>query len=167
MQTPDETYGNFSGSQMWNPNTTISEDCLYLNVYAPRKEFDEVCDQFNFFAVIIITLLRKILRFSQYFNNYFRKFCNIIILKMKKLPVLIWIYGGGYMSGSASLDVYNPEELVRRGNIIFVSFNYRVGPNGFLYLNSSDAPGNVGMLDQVILQLRLCIKINNIITIPQ
>ena len=36
MQLPDLTFGNFSGSQMWNPNTNISEDCLYLNVYSPR-----------------------------------------------------------------------------------------------------------------------------------
>ena len=36
MQAPDEAFGNFSGSQAWNPNTKISEDCLYLNVYSPR-----------------------------------------------------------------------------------------------------------------------------------
>ena len=42
-QTPDEFFGNFSGSQHWNPNTDISEDCLYLNVYTPRnKTTDEV-----------------------------------------------------------------------------------------------------------------------------
>ena len=42
-QTPDEFFGNFSGSQMWNPNTNIDEDCLHLNVYAPRnKTTDEV-----------------------------------------------------------------------------------------------------------------------------
>ncbi len=39
-QTPDEFFGNFSGSQQWNPNTRISEDCLYLNVYAPRNLTD-------------------------------------------------------------------------------------------------------------------------------
>jgi carboxylesterase type B len=35
MQTRNEFFGNFSGSQPWNPNTPISEDCLYLNVFAP------------------------------------------------------------------------------------------------------------------------------------
>ena len=35
-QSSDETFGNFSGSQQWNPNTKVSEDCLYLNVYAPK-----------------------------------------------------------------------------------------------------------------------------------
>ena len=33
---PDEFFGNFSGSLAWNPNTNVSEDCLYLNVFAPR-----------------------------------------------------------------------------------------------------------------------------------
>lgn len=37
MQYPDEVFGNFSGSQMWNPNTPVSEDCLYLNVFAPKN----------------------------------------------------------------------------------------------------------------------------------
>ena len=42
-QTPDEFFGNFSGSQQFNPNTEVSEDCLYLNVYAPKDiEEDEV-----------------------------------------------------------------------------------------------------------------------------
>jgi len=35
MQVRDEIFANFTGSQRWNPNTEISEDCLYLNVYAP------------------------------------------------------------------------------------------------------------------------------------
>ena len=35
MQARGEFFGNFSGSQQWNPNTPISEDCLYLNVFAP------------------------------------------------------------------------------------------------------------------------------------
>ena len=66
------------------------------------------------------------------------------------LPVLVWIYGGGYMAGSSSLDMYNPEEIVKRGNIIFVSMQYRVGSHGFLHFGKdSSSPGNVGLLDQV------------------
>lgn len=37
MQAPDLAFGDFSGSTLWNPNTNISEDCLYLNVFAPRN----------------------------------------------------------------------------------------------------------------------------------
>lgn len=51
---------------MWNPNTKLSEDCLYLNVYVPGK-FDP----------------------------------------SKKLAVMVWVYGGGFWSGTSTLDVYD------------------------------------------------------------
>ena len=63
---------------------------------------------------------------------------------------MVWIFGGGYTTGSASLELYNPKKLVQYGNVIFVSMQYRVGSHGFLYMGKdSDAPGNAGMLDQV------------------
>ena len=54
------------------------------------------------------------------------------------------------MTGSSSLEVYDPQEIIKRGRIIFVSMQYRVGAHGFLYFGpDSSAPGNVGLLDQV------------------
>ncbi len=35
---PDTFFGDFEGATQWNPNTDISEDCLYLNVHAPRNK---------------------------------------------------------------------------------------------------------------------------------
>ena len=70
--------------------------------------------------------------------------------------MLVWIYGGGYTTGSASLDIYNPKKLVQLGNIVFVSFQYRVGSHGFLYMGKdSGVPGNAGMLDQVLISFNL------------
>ncbi|KDR71026.1 hypothetical protein GALMADRAFT_254175 [Galerina marginata CBS 339.88] len=51
-----------------------------------------------------------------------------------RLPVMVWIYGGGFVSGASSL--YNGTEIVARSNkrgtpLIFASLNYRVGPLGF------------------------------------
>lgn len=63
------------------------------------------------------------------------------------LPMLIWIYGGGYMSGSSTLDIYNAKTLAAVGNVIVASMQYRVGAFGFLYLapflpgHEDDAPG--------------------------
>ncbi|KAM4037645.1 acetylcholinesterase [Anomaloglossus baeobatrachus] len=64
--------------------------------------------------------------------------------------VMVWIYGGGFYSGSSSLDVYDGRYLCHTENVIVVSMNYRVGAFGFLTLTpgSADAPGNVGLFDQ-------------------
>jgi para-nitrobenzyl esterase len=71
-----------------------------------------------------------------------------------KLPVFVWIYGGGFNSGSAACAVYDGEEMAKKG-IIFVSINYRVGVLGFMAHPglSSESPdkasGNYGLLDQI------------------
>ncbi|XP_077326629.1 acetylcholinesterase isoform X1 [Lithobates pipiens] len=64
--------------------------------------------------------------------------------------VMVWIYGGGFYSGSSSLEVYDGRYLCHAENVIVVSMNYRVGAFGFLTLTpgSADAPGNVGLFDQ-------------------
>ncbi|MGN6422100.1 MAG: carboxylesterase/lipase family protein [Asticcacaulis sp.] len=48
----------------------------------------------------------------------------------EKLPVMVWVYGGGYVSGGTSPAIYNGKAFARDG-IVFVSFNYRVGRFGF------------------------------------
>jgi len=48
-----------------------------------------------------------------------------------KLPVIVWIYGGGFFNGSAAMPLYWGDRLARRGAIV-VTFGYRVGPFGFL-----------------------------------
>ncbi|MFF7651571.1 carboxylesterase/lipase family protein [Streptomyces sp. NPDC007983] len=83
-----------------------SEDCLYLNVYAPERRTDH------------------------------------------PLPVLFWIHGGGFMSGSG--DLYDGSLLARTNNIVVVTINYRLGVFGFLDLPglSERGAGNYGLLDQ-------------------
>ncbi|MBN2613416.1 MAG: carboxylesterase family protein [Bacteroidales bacterium] len=72
----------------------------------------------------------------------------------ESLPVLVWIYGGGFSFGSTAEPVYNGEKLARKG-IVLVSIAYRVGQLGFLAHpelsaeNSNGISGNYGLLDQI------------------
>jgi para-nitrobenzyl esterase len=51
----------------------------------------------------------------------------------ERLPVIVWIYGGGYINGSASMPLYWGDRLARKGAIV-VTIAYRLGPLGFLTL---------------------------------
>ena len=106
FQTTDTAFGRMLGVEMWNPNTDVSEDCLYLNVWVPRN-----------------------------FNEPPR-------------AALVWIFGGGFWSGSSVLDVYDGSNLACKENVLVFGMNYRLGPLGFLFVDGSDARGNQGLLDQ-------------------
>jgi para-nitrobenzyl esterase len=60
----------------------------------------------------------------------------------KKLPVMFWIHGGGFYSGSGSL--YGAQRLATKGNVIVVTLNYRLGVLGFLAHPALDGDGNGG-----------------------
>lgn len=70
------------------------------------------------------------------------------------LPVMVWIYGGGFLVGGSMganfLDnyLYSGQEIADRGNVIVVTLGYRVGALGFLSTGDSDLPGNYGLWDQ-------------------
>ncbi|CAG0920911.1 unnamed protein product [Notodromas monacha] len=104
-QITDDAYPGFPGSEMWNPNTNQSEDCLYLSIWTPKP-------------------------------------------RPKNSPVMVWIYGGGFYSGTSTLEVYDPKILVAEENMIVASIQYRVASLGFLYFDVPDAPGNAGLFDQ-------------------
>ena len=71
-----------------------------------------------------------------------------------KLPVMVWIHGGGYTMGSGSTPAYNGEALARQG-VVLVTINYRLGPYGWFAHptlskeSGHDASGNYGLLDQI------------------
>ncbi|MBP5938814.1 carboxylesterase/lipase family protein [Streptomyces acidiscabies] len=62
-------------------------------------------------------------------------------------PVMVWIYGGAYRGGHASSPGYDAQHLSRKGDVVVVTFNYRVGIEGFLHIEG--APANRGLLDQI------------------
>jgi len=70
------------------------------------------------------------------------------------VPVVVWIYGGGFTIGSASMANYSGEQLAKKG-VVYVALAYRVGALGFLAHPelSAESPrhvsGNYGFLDQI------------------
>ncbi|XP_026315291.1 juvenile hormone esterase-like isoform X2 [Hyposmocoma kahamanoa] len=64
------------------------------------------------------------------------------------LPVMVWIHGGAFYTGSGNSDFYGPEFFMAH-DVIFVTFNYRLEVLGFLCLDNEDIPGNAGLKDQV------------------
>ncbi len=69
-------------------------------------------------------------------------------------PVLLWIHGGGFLIGSGATPVYNGGDLARRGDVVVVTINYRLGALGFAHLGSALGAGfeestNLGVRDQV------------------
>jgi para-nitrobenzyl esterase len=72
----------------------------------------------------------------------------------EKRPVLVYIYGGGFVSGGAAVPIYDGEAMAKKG-IIFVVINYRVGIFGFFAHpeltkeSPHNASGNYGLMDQL------------------
>ena len=86
----------------------MSEDCLYLNVYAPA----------------------------------------LPSAPTQLLPVLFFIYGGGFTQGGSSHPMYNGSRLCRNANAVVVTSNYRLGAFGFFTDEDLHLAGNTGLLDQ-------------------
>ncbi|CAJ0933824.1 unnamed protein product, partial [Mesorhabditis belari] len=87
----------------------FSEDCLYLNIYAPTR----------------------------YFNDTY--------------PVIVFIHGGNFQTGGG--NDYSQQAILENfvsRKILFVTFNYRLGPFGFLSTGEKEAPGNLGLHDQIL-----------------
>jgi len=72
----------------------------------------------------------------------------------KRRPVMVWIHGGAFTIGSGSQSLYDGSNLARRGDVVLVTVNYRLGPLGYLRLadvtnGKIPSTGSEGMLDQV------------------
>lgn len=63
-----------------------------------------------------------------------------------KLPVMVWIHGGAFANGTGAIAIYDGSRFARDG-VVCVTINYRLGIDGFLYLDDGNA--NLGLLDQI------------------
>ncbi|XP_036331502.1 venom carboxylesterase-6 [Rhagoletis pomonella] len=89
-----------------NPVVEGVEDCLYLNVYRPLRNSQQL------------------------------------------LPVMVYIHGGGWFSGTSSPHLHGPEYFMDTKEVILVTIAYRLGPFGFLSTDDDNMPGNLGLKDQ-------------------
>ena len=68
-------------------------------------------------------------------------------------PVLVWLHGGGFTAGAGSLPLFDGAPLARRGDVVVVTVNYRLGALGFLalpdLLDAGEIGANFGLLDQI------------------
>ncbi len=64
-----------------------------------------------------------------------------------KLPVMVWLYGGAFVTGSTSVAAYDGAHLAARG-VVVVALNYRLGLFGWLRCPDLGADGNMGLADQ-------------------
>ncbi|XP_071133109.1 cholinesterase-like [Mytilus edulis] len=64
----------------------------------------------------------------------------------KKKHAMIWIYYGGFIVGD--IQQFDGKVLAASADVIVFTLSYRTGPLGFLYLNDTAAPGNMGLMDQ-------------------
>ena len=69
-------------------------------------------------------------------------------------PVMVFIHGGGYLMGTSAVELYSGANLVKRGDVIVVSINYRLGALGYVDFSQFSTPerpfdSNLGLRDQV------------------
>ena len=64
----------------------------------------------------------------------------------KKLPVMLYIYGGAFIIGSSNVALFDGTNFAKKG-VVMVSFNYRLGIEGFMKING--VPTNIGIRDQI------------------
>jgi hypothetical protein len=119
----------------WHPSvyraTSFSPECLQSSLFSSNDEErprDEDCLYLNIWTPQVNRSSKR--------------------AKSELLPVLIWIYGGAFLHGGASLPEYNGNVLAATRGVIVVSFNYRLGALGFLVSTSDGLFGNYGLDDQ-------------------
>ncbi|XP_077563366.1 acetylcholinesterase-like isoform X2 [Haemaphysalis longicornis] len=104
-----QTY--FYADERWNNyDLSITEDCLFINVWAPETCRDDV--------------------------------------KCSRRPVVVFIHGGAFTHGGSERASLDMSHLASVGDVVAMSFNYRLSGLGFMYGRSKDLPANLGLFDQ-------------------
>ena len=117
-------------ADIFTPIQETSEDCLYLNIWAPKSVVD------NLYS-------------SNAMGGVLKPGSSVFSSSLSPLAVMTWIHGGSFESGSSVLPMHNGSVLAAYNNVLVVTIQYRLGALGFLQLENDRIPGNLGLLDQI------------------
>ena len=97
----------------------------------------------NHILIFNFTLLRKN-EFGQEDCLYLNVFTPDLPIteRQNKLPVMVWLFGATFSSGTSRDDIFGPERFMNSKDIVLVTVNYRIGVFGFLSLGIDSCPGN-------------------------
>ncbi|XP_026749534.1 acetylcholinesterase-like [Galleria mellonella] len=143
LRASDGDYSMFLGI----PYAKVNESNPF-GVSIPQEKFDKVYEAYNDSLMLcphssemgIVGNINCL-----YLNVYVPNSAS----SQNRLPVMIWVHGGAFMTGSGKKSAFGPKFLVKQ-NIILVTINYRLGPYGFMCLDIPEVPGNQGMKDQLL-----------------
>lgn len=111
IKPPSCPQAYFYADERWNNyDLSVSENCLYLNIWTPKTCPDKT--------------------------------------KCFKKPVVVFIHGGTFTHGGSERASADMSHLSSVGDLVAVSFNYRLNALGFMYGRHKDLPGNLGLFDQ-------------------
>ncbi|KAF5306371.1 hypothetical protein FQR65_LT07395 [Abscondita terminalis] len=82
------------------------------------------------------------------------------------LPVIVYIHGGGFVKGSSNPRLWGPYLMLDK-DVVFVTFNYRLGALGFLSTGDEVVPGNNGLKDQSMALKWVKDNIESLVVIPK
>ena len=128
-----EPFGTWEGTLN---GTWESKKSLQPNVLSPKSPFREGGED------------------CLYLNVYTKKLKKGVeeeeeLITAELLPVVVFFHGGAFVVGSCESMLYGPQILLDR-DLVMVGVNYRLGPLGFLSLETDKAPGNLGLHDQYL-----------------
>jgi carboxylesterase type B len=106
------------------------ENCLIVNVFSPRVSLKKKC------SGIVTDFCVQLPGNASDPNTTYDDL----------LPVIYWIHGGGFSLGSVL--TYSAEKYMDK-DVVLVEVQYRLGPLGWLSLNTDEVPGNAGLFDQI------------------
>ncbi|KAJ0183516.1 hypothetical protein K1T71_001492 [Dendrolimus kikuchii] len=144
ISTGGQTYNSFKGipyaaPPVGNLRFKAPEPPLKWKGVRSAKKHGSQCVQRSFFGDNVKFGSEDCLFLNVYTPN---------LIPNKSMAVIIYIHGGGYTEGSGDSDILGPDFLMQY-DIVLVTINYRLGPLGFLGLDTIEVPGNAGLKDQI------------------